>query len=122
MHRFALPLVKGDDPLTGMPAFGFEINGMFIYDPTVSDCGRFQVDPTEAYGLSAQDAKQLSMLNKLVADAADAAINAGCLHIQQQLGIATGDVAGQHFSGASSVAPIAQELMDYIEAEYAALT
>lgn len=43
----------------GMPYFALTINDMAIHDPFVSDCGRFPVDPTEAYGLTMDEALQL---------------------------------------------------------------
>ena len=30
---------------------GFEFNGVWITDPTKSECGRFEVDPKEYYGI-----------------------------------------------------------------------
>lgn len=30
---------------------GFEWNGVWIVDPTLSECGRFEVDPATYYGL-----------------------------------------------------------------------
>ena len=30
---------------------GFEFEGMWIEDPTMSPCGRFEVDPKEYYGV-----------------------------------------------------------------------
>jgi len=30
---------------------GFEFEGMWITDPTMSPCGRFEVDPKEYYGV-----------------------------------------------------------------------
>jgi len=76
------------------------------------------VDPTEAYGVSREDADQLVALNKLVNTATQEALNAGCLAIQQALGIATGDVAGVYFSGSNEVRPVAQALVDYLMTEY----
>lgn len=118
MHQFALPLETGDDAVTHLPVFGFSINDMFITNPFLSECGRFQVDPTETYGLSCEDADQLIVLNKLVDTATQDALNAGCLAIQRALGIATGDVAGAYFSGSNEVRPVAQALVDYLMAEY----
>lgn len=118
MHTFALPLEKGEDPMTGLPAFGFTINGMLITAPFRSECCQFEVDPTEAYGLSEKDAVELENLNQVLTDATTDALNAGCLAIQTALGIATGDVAAVHFSGSAQTKPIAQALMDYILTEY----
>ena len=32
--------------------YGFEWDGIWITDPTVSECGRFEVDPITYYGLT----------------------------------------------------------------------
>jgi len=118
MHRFALPLIVGDDVITDTPVLGFVINDMFIHDLFLSECGRFPVHPVEAYGVSKEDATQLLTLNRLVEDATQAAINAGCRAVQEALGIATGDVAGAHFSGADTVRPFAQAMCEYLRTEY----
>lgn len=47
------------------PVYGYVVNGMTIYAPTVSECGRFAVDPMEAYGLTPADVEHLSELNAL---------------------------------------------------------
>lgn len=118
MHQFALPLETGIDAVTNLPVLGFSLNGMFITNPFVSECGRFEVDPVETYGLSRSDADQLVAFNKLVDTATQDALNAGCLAIQQALGIETGDVAGVHFSGPDEVRPVAQAMVDYLLTEY----
>lgn len=115
MHKFALPLETGEDPKTNLPVFGFSINGMFIHDPFFSQCGRFEVNPTETYGLSLEDANRLVALNKLVDTATQAALDAGCLAVQQALDIATGDVAGMHFSGPDQVGQVAWAMVHYNE-------
>jgi hypothetical protein len=33
---------------------GFEFEGMWITDPTMSPCGRFEVDPKEYYGIDVE--------------------------------------------------------------------
>lgn len=118
MHQFNLPLESGTDASTNLPVFGFTINEVFIHDPFSSGCGRFQVDPTEAYGLTHEDATQLAALNKLLGTATQDALNEGCFTIQTALGIPSGDVAGVYFSGPDEVAPIARALLAYILMEY----
>ena len=44
-------------------SLGFE--GMSIIDPFSSSCGRFSVTPSEAYGLSEQDALLIKEHNKV---------------------------------------------------------
>lgn len=73
MHKFPHPLQAGDDAGTGKPVFGFNLNGMFITDPSLSECGRFSVNPLEAYGLSAKDVAELERLNKALESATMAA-------------------------------------------------
>lgn len=33
---------------------GFEFEGIWITDPTLSPCGRFEVDPKEYYGIDVE--------------------------------------------------------------------
>jgi uncharacterized protein YunC (DUF1805 family) len=114
MHQFQLPLHQGDNLSTGLPVFGFMVDGMFIHEPTLSDCGRFDVDPLKTYGICAQDVQQLAALNKMLHDATQAALNEGCYRAQNFLGIEAGDFAGVYFSGSEHVRPIAEALADYI--------
>lgn len=41
--------------------YGFEWDGIWITDPTVSECGRFEVDPITYYGLTQE---QYNLLRK----------------------------------------------------------
>ena len=45
------------------PVFAYSINDRAIYDPTMSDCSRFEVDPYEAYGLTPEQVEALHQLN-----------------------------------------------------------
>ena len=45
------------------PVYGVEVNGMTIYNPHMSECGRFAVDPLQVYGLDAQTVEALATLN-----------------------------------------------------------
>ena len=38
---------------------GFEWDGIWITDPTVSECGRFEVDPITYYGLTEEEVEEL---------------------------------------------------------------
>ena len=38
---------------------GFNYNGFFITDPSLSECGRFEMNPTKDYGLTKEQVKQL---------------------------------------------------------------
>ena len=116
MHKFSAPLALGEDANTQHAVLGFvfEKEGVFIHDPTLSSCGRFTVDPAEQYGISAIDAQELATLNTLLEDATQAAINAGCLAIQEKLGITSGDTAGASFSGGEKAAAISKALGEYL--------
>lgn len=119
MHKFLVPLVLGEDANTQHAVLGFvfEKEAVFIHDPTLSSCGRFTVDPSAQYGISAVDAQELATLNALLEDATQAAINAGCLAIQEKLGIISGDTAGAAFSGGEKAAAISKALGEYLELE-----
>lgn len=104
----------GVDPTDDRPVFGFHINGMFIFDPKLSECGRFKVDPVECYGLSPERQSHLEQLNKRLEAATEDAINAGALSIQKALCVPTGDTAGVFFSEQRYRGPIAIALGLYM--------
>lgn len=118
MHKFTVNLQLSTDA-ENQPVFGFYSRGMFISDPFVSDCSRFEVNPADAYGISLEDAEALVKLNKTLATAVEAAVNAGCKVLQDEMGIEAGDVAGIHFSNADNHIGIAQSLGTYFAAELA---
>lgn len=117
MIAFTKPLMQGDDPETGMPVLGFEADGMFIHKPRLSSCGRFSVNPTEAYGISGAEADALVALNKVLDQATEDAINAGCLTLMNHLGVTDGGIAGVCFSGNSARAQVARPLARYLLTE-----
>jgi hypothetical protein len=45
------------------PVYAVELDGMTIYNPRMSECGRFAVDPLKHYGLDDQTVQALAMLN-----------------------------------------------------------
>jgi hypothetical protein len=53
-----------EDGGTG-PAWGFvdPTTDIFIWDPTLSPCGRFPVDPVFEYGLTPAEARRIADLN-----------------------------------------------------------
>lgn len=116
-HKFTHPIEIGEDPQTGLPVFGFSINDMFISEPKLSECGRFDVDPLQAYGLTPEDVAAQAALNAAIKQATEDALNAGCLAIQQATGIPSGDVAGLYFSDEAKVRPIAEAMAKYLETE-----
>jgi hypothetical protein len=58
-----------DDEGVEVPAYGFEVEGFdsLIVDPHVSECGRFEVDPFEAYGVTAEDLANLRTAQRTLA-------------------------------------------------------
>lgn len=117
MTKFPYPVELGTDPTDGTPKMGYVINDMFIHEPTVSECGRFEVDPQEAYGLSPGDVEALARLNQALVKAAERALNEGAREIQDALGVTTGDFAGMHFSDGAQQAAIRAILAQYMAAE-----
>ena len=59
MTEFYLSTNVNDEPV-----YCARINGMSIYDPYMSECGRFTVEPSY-YGLTDLDVKALTYLNKI---------------------------------------------------------
>lgn len=118
MHKFTVDLKLSTDT-ENQPVFGFSSKDIFISDPFVSDCGRFEAHPTDTYGISLKDARALVRLNKALATAIEAAVNAGCKVLQDEMGIESGDVAGIHFSNTDNRIGIAESLGKYFAAELA---
>lgn len=117
LHSFSVSLQQGEHPETGLAVFGFEYEGMFIHDPFSSECGRFEVDPPEAYAITWEDAEALKKLNQVLADATEAAINAACKTFQDAVGITSGDVAGLFFSDKDAARGFSKSVADYIQFE-----
>jgi hypothetical protein len=114
---FAVQVLKGDDPHTRMPLFGFVHRGRFVTDPQRSDGPSVDVDPAAAYGISYTDAASLMRLNQVVLRAADEAVDAACMAVQQGLGIRRGLAASLHFSSRGEGYGIAKAMRDYIAVE-----
>jgi hypothetical protein len=47
----------------GSPVYAYEIGDMVIYNPNMSECGRFAVDPLIAYGITQEQVTALHSLN-----------------------------------------------------------
>jgi len=47
----------------GERKWGFTHDDMFITDPTLSECGRFDVDPVTYYGLTEGQVKEITEMN-----------------------------------------------------------
>lgn len=99
------------------PRLALSINDMAFTDPALSECGRFTVDPQTTYGLDPQKLEAFNALGTLLKDAVQIALDAGCAHIQQHLGIKTGDTAGAFFSSGTALNAVTQALGDYLVLE-----
>jgi len=53
-----------DDSIPECEILGFDWDGMFITDPTTSECGRFKVDPIKVYGLRQKQVRRILQHNK----------------------------------------------------------
>lgn len=118
MYRFALPLEKGEDPSSGQPVVGFSINDMFIFDPYLSECGRFAVDPTVTYGLTKEDADHLVDMNHRLEEATQAALDAGCATLLQTLDLPSEARGDGYFRPDVALYLVAQALRDFLVSEY----
>jgi hypothetical protein len=83
--------------------WGFTFAGVFITDPTLSECRRFDTDPSY-YGLSTEEAAQLTQLNQSapvldLRQLAETALDAAVKTIQDAIGQRHGDFAGLYFDG-----------------------
>jgi hypothetical protein len=54
-----MPNADGDR----VAVYGYRIKHLFIYDPRSSECGRLEVDPLKAYGLSFDELTALDAAN-----------------------------------------------------------
>jgi hypothetical protein len=52
-----------DEEGNQIPSYGFEHKGIFVTDPYISECGRFEVDPYTYYGLHHSKANEIVKLN-----------------------------------------------------------
>jgi hypothetical protein len=65
LQSYIKPVIAPFFPDSNVTVFGFldVFSGLIITDPYVSTCSRFDVEPTDAYGLDASDLEWLAMLN-----------------------------------------------------------
>lgn len=54
-----------DDPDVASELIGIVIEDCLILDPSVSDCGRFEVNSHEAYGVPASIANRIKVHNQI---------------------------------------------------------
>ena len=89
--------VQIDSNGEGLSALGIDVNGVFITEPYRSECSRFEVTP-DVHGLSTEEAAFIEGFNEMLQRATLEALNAGCLAVQEALGVSAGDFAGVFFS------------------------
>ena len=78
--------------------FGVQRNGFNIFEPRLSTCGRFDVEPAQ-HGLSDKEADAIVNLNRVVDELIEEGLNDTVASFQKLLGVKSGDLAGQFFSG-----------------------
>ena len=93
--------------------FALSINGMSISNPRISECGRFDVNPS-VYGLTEQQADMLDTVNSALDEAVQAGLNEACRKIQEACGVEFGDEAAMFFSDSSRVKAFAEPLVQYM--------
>lgn len=93
------------------------IDDMNVHDFDKSPCGRFHVDPQEAYGVTPEQVRCFKQLEKLMDKAVQDGLNTICLTIQDTLGIDAGDYAGIHFSGGPELNKLREVVGNYLLAE-----
>ncbi len=118
MFKFSLPLCASVD-VNDCPTIAFAFkSASCIHSPFESECGRFTVDPKEAYGLTEEDIAEFEKLKTAINEATEDDVNVACLHMQKHLKIETGDVAGLYFSDESKYDNIKRDIIDYVVFEY----
>lgn len=117
--KLSFPLDLGMEPHTLFPVFGFvfQQQGTFIYEPMLSSCGRFTVDPTKEYGITQLEADQLRAINTALKKATEDAIQISCKVVQDAFGITAGDRAGVYFSDDERVSAMASQIAQYMKFE-----
>jgi len=53
-----------DDSIPGCEILGFDHEGSFIVDPTMTECGRFEVKPMEYYGITQKQLYEIDNHNQ----------------------------------------------------------
>lgn len=118
LYQFPVPLQIGEDPSDGAVVLGFIYEDTFVFDPFMSSCSRFEVNPTETYGLPTQAAEGLSAMNRHLYSATDEvskhAVSRAHMAIQMGLGLPAGPARWPHVEDAARHAvarAIAQEML-----------
>lgn len=74
-------------------------DGMIIFNPMQSSCGRFEVDPEQEYGMSEQAADLMLKVNRGIITKLVDLSNEMAETVQDALGVTEGDVAAHVYSG-----------------------
>lgn len=106
--------VTEDD--AGLAVFAISAKGHSILDLTLDESATVTVSP-DYYGVSPDQARFMQKLNDVLTSATEAALDAGCLAVQEALQIETGGVAEMHFSAVAQRAPVREALANYILSE-----
>ncbi|MFY2658194.1 hypothetical protein ACOTC5_29795 [Achromobacter xylosoxidans] len=114
---FGYPVSVTDD-FEGVYRVCLTIEGVVMPDVRSSDCGRFRVDPQTEYNLTPEQVQLFDDLQGLLESAVEVAVNAGCLAIQQRLGVDSGDLAGVIFSGDDAKNDFRRAFGQYLLAEF----
>jgi hypothetical protein len=112
----AIPSIHVTEDSEGKVVFGIVAKGHTIVDLSRDEGATMPVKPSY-YRLTAKQVAFFDKMNKTLDDAAEDALNAGCLEIQRALGITSGDVADVHFSGAQECTPVRLALAKYLLSE-----
>ena len=94
-------------------------SGVLIVDPTESTCGRFNVEPMQAYGVAPHQVQALAVVNEVVHKAVDDALNAMAFEVQTLLGVTDGGFAAAYFSDDELERTMRESLAKYLIAELA---
>jgi len=93
LYKFPVPLQIGEDPSDGTVVLGFVCDDTFVFDPYMSSCSRFEVNPTETYGLTKEAADGLAAMNRHLYSASDEvskhAASRAQLAVQRGMGLPT---------------------------------
>ena len=71
--------------INGIKCVALVIHDMEIVDPYISECGRFDVDPSIEYGITLQVAAKLAEINQAIRESELAAIQEGAKAIMANL-------------------------------------
>lgn len=111
-------LLLGEHPQTGKLVFGIAHDGCFIHDLRSSECGRFEVDPQEAYGVCAKGEALLVLWNVTLRAATETAMRQAARVLARDLGVGNEAVVEEYLRDVStyneSARPVAMYLISQV--------